>query len=125
MLTVAAAALVAYILPFDSIMGIADAAVKKTDYKKAYDKKDDYKKQYDKKKEELKTISIKNTLTQSAVQNAGIIGSGGYGGGSYEPFQQGNTAFQFLQQNQQVCSGISNCPSTQTVQFTPYTIFGG
>ena len=104
-------------------MGIADAAVKKnTDYKKQYDKKkDDYKKQYDKKKEELKTISIKNTLTQSAVQNAVIIGSGGYGGGSYEPFQQGNTAFQFLQQNQQVCSGIKTVLVTQTIQFTPYT----
>jgi hypothetical protein len=102
-------------------MGIADAALKKTDYKKA---RDDYKKQYDKKKEEVKKTSIKIGLAQSAVQNAGIIGTGG-GGGSYEPFQQGNTAFQFLQQSQQVCSGISNCPSTQQVQFTPYTTFGG
>ena len=122
MLTIAAAALVGYILPFDNMMGVADAAVKKKDdYKKA---RDDYKKKFDKKKDEVKTTSIRIGLAQSAVQNAGIIGGGKVGGNS-EPFQQGNTAFQFLQQNQQVCSGISNCPSTQTVQFTPYTFFGG
>ena len=120
MLTIAATALVGYILPFDNMMGIADAAVKKTDYKKA---RDDFKKKFDKKKEEVKTTSIRIGLAQSAVQNAGIIGGGSVGGNN-EPFQQGNTAFQFLQQSQQVCSGISNCPNTQLVQFTPYTIFG-
>ena len=123
MLTIAATALVGYILPFDNMMGVADAAVKKKDdYKKV---RDDYKKQSDKKKEEVKKISIRNTATQSSVQQAGIFGGGGSGGSSNDPFLGSNTAFQFTLQNQQFCSGISNCPNTQLVDFRPYTIFGG
>jgi hypothetical protein len=112
MLTIAAAALVAYILPFHNMMGVADAVVKKPV------KKDSFKKDFKK--------SIKIGATQSAVQNSGILTSGGGGGGGYsDVLQADNTFFNFLQQSQQICSGISNCPSTQTVQFTPYTFFGG
>jgi hypothetical protein len=111
MLTIAAAALVAYMLPFDNMLGVADAAKKP---KKSYYNKD--------------ASSVSRTtigLAQSAIQNAGILGGGGGGGGgSYDGFQLGNTAFQFLQQSQQVCSGISFCPNTQLVQFQPYTLFG-
>jgi hypothetical protein len=115
MLTIAAAALVAYMLPFDNMMGVADAGKKAK--KSSYYKKDP-----------RSSVSSRTTigLAQSAVQNAGILlGGGGGGGGSYDGFQLGNTAFQFLQQSQQVCSGISFCPNTQLVQFTPYTLFGG
>jgi hypothetical protein len=115
MLTIAAAALVAYMLPFDNMMGVADAGKKAK--KSSYYKKDP-----------RSSVSSRTTigLAQSAVQNAGILlgGGGGGGGGSYDGFQLGNTAFQFLQQSQQVCSGISFCPNTQLVQFQPYTLFG-
>jgi hypothetical protein len=111
MLTIAAAALVAYMLPFDNLMGVADAQ-----YKKPV-KKDSFKKDFKK--------SIQIGASQSAVLNSGILTTGG-GGGSYsDSLQADNTAFNFLQQSQQICSGISNCPSTQAVQFTPYTFFGG
>ena len=115
MMTIAAAALVAYILPFDNLMGVADAQ-----YKKPV-KKDSFKKDF---KKDIKT-SIKIGASQSAVVNSGVLTTGGKGGAYSDVGQQGNTAFNFLQQSQQICSGISNCPSTQTVQFTPYTIFGG
>ena len=106
MLTVAVVALAAYIVPFAHLYDVADA--------QKYKKPDDKRKAFDKKS----SSSIKIGLAQSAVQNSGIIGGGGWSS------RLGNTAFNFLQQNQQVCSGISNCPSTQTVQFTPYTILG-
>jgi hypothetical protein len=119
MLTIAAAALVAYMLPFDNMVGVADAGKKKEDKRKSYDSK---------KPDSRKPSTSSSTtvgLAQSAIQNAGILGGGGGGGGgSYDGFQLGNTAFQFLQQSQQVCSGISFCPNTQLVQFQPYTLFG-
>ena len=110
MLTVAVVALAAYIVPFAHLYDVADA--------QKYKKPDNKRKAYDKKS----SISIKIGLAQSAVQNSGILTSGGGGSGGYDGFQLGNTAFNFLQQSQQVCSGISNCPSTQTIQFIPYTI---
>ena len=112
MLTVAVVALAAYIVPFAHLYDVADA--------QKYKKPDNKKKGFDKKS----SSSIKISLAQSAVQNSGILSSGGGGGSSYDGFQLGNTAFNFLQQSQQVCSGIVNCPSTQTIQFTPYTSFG-
>jgi hypothetical protein len=115
MLTTAVVALAAYIVPFAHLYDVADAQT----YKKVDNKKPDNKRKASDKKS---SFSIKIGLAQSAVQNSGIIGGGGKGG--YDGFQLGNTAFQFLQQNQQVCSGISNCPSTQTIQFFPYTIQG-
>jgi hypothetical protein len=116
MMTIAAAALVAYILPFDHLMGVADAALKKPPVKK-----DSFKKDF--KKDPRNSINI--GASQSAVLNSGILVGGGGGGSYYDGLQADNTAFNFLQQSQQICSGISNCPSTQTVQFTPYTFFGG
>ncbi len=107
MLTVAVVALAAYIVPFAHLYDVADAQKYKPDNKKKVNDK-------------KSSISIKFGLAQSAVQNSGILGGGKDGLG----FQLGNTAFQFLQQNQQVCSGISNCPVTQTIQFLPYTIQG-
>jgi hypothetical protein len=115
MLTIAAAALVAYMLPFDNMVGVADAGKKKEDKRKSYDsKKPDSKKP-------STSSSTTVGISQSAIQNAGILGGGGSGGSA----QLGNTAFQFLQQSQQVCSGISNCPNTQAVQFAPITTFPG
>ena len=110
MLTAAVVALAAYIVPFAHLYDVADAQT----YKKLDNKKPDNKGKASGKKS---SFSIKIGLAQSAVQNSGIIGG-------KDGFQLGNTAFQFLQQNQQVCSGISNCPSTQTIQFFPYTIQG-
>jgi hypothetical protein len=95
-------------------MGIADAQYKKPPPKK------DFKKDF--KKDSKSSNSIKIGAAQSAVLNSGILGGKG---GANDGFLLGNTAFNFLQQSQQICSGISNCPSTQTVQFTPYTFFGG
>jgi hypothetical protein len=112
MLTIAAAALIAYMLPFDNMMGVADATKKKEDKRKSYDSK-----------KPSTSSSTTIGISQHALQNSGILVHGG-GGGS-EAVQEGNTAFNFLQQSQQVCSGTSNCPNTQAVQFAPITTFPG
>src|SRR5215208_6232793 len=82
MLTIAAAALAAYVLPFDNIMGVADAAYK-TPKKSSF------------KKDSKDSFSIKIGAAQSAVLNSGILGGGG--GGGYTGEQAFNTAFNFLQ----------------------------
>ena len=117
MLTIAAASLIGYMLPFDDMIGVADAAKKKkSTYKKDF-KKEPPKK--DPRSAPSSSSSIRIGAAQSAVLNSGILG----GGGSSDGFQAFNTAFNFLQQSQQVCSGISFCPNTQLVQFQPYTLF--
>jgi hypothetical protein len=102
-------------LPFDNMVGVADAGKKKEDKRKSYDSK---------KPDSRKPSSSSSTtvgISQSAILNSGVLGGGGRGGS--EAVQVGNTAFNFLQQSQQVCSGISNCPNTQAVQFAPTTVF--
>jgi hypothetical protein len=115
MLTIAVVALAAYIVPFAHLYDVADAQKYKPDNNK---KPDNKKKASDKKS----SIAVKIGLAQSAVVNSGIIGSGGKGG--YDGFQLGNTAFNFVLQNQQVCSGFSTCSNSQLVDFRPYTISG-
>jgi hypothetical protein len=120
MLTVAVVALAAYVVPFAHLYDVADAASKSKDKRPSHDSK-----KKDSKKDPSLT-SVRVGLAQSAVLNSGIlVGGGGSGSGGYEGFQLGNTAFNFILQNQQVCSGISLCSNTQTVDFRPYSIFGG
>jgi hypothetical protein len=117
MLTVAIVALAAYIVPFAHLYDVADAASKYKDKRNSHDPKNK-----NPKKDPRSSTSVRVGIAQSAVLNSGILVGGGSG---YEGTQIGNTAFNFLQQSQQVCSGISFCPNTQTVDFRPYVIFGG
>lgn len=115
MLTVAFVALAAYVLPFANLYDVADAQkVKKGDKDK--DKKV--------KLDKGKSTSFKVAVSQNALINSGIIAGSG-GGGGYDGLQLGNTAFNFLQQSQNICSGFANCATTQSVQFSPYFGFGG
>jgi uncharacterized protein YqhQ len=109
MLTVAVVALAAYIVPFGHLYDVADAQK----YKPDNNKKPDNKKKVNDKKS---SIAVKIGLAQSAVINSGIVGKDG--------FQLGNTAFNTILQNQQVCSGFSICSNSQLVDFRPYTISG-
>jgi hypothetical protein len=112
MLAIAVAGLLAYMLPFDNLMGVADAAKKTKDPKKDPNKYP--------KKDPRSSASTRVNVVQTASFDT-------YAGGLTSTPGSTSTAvaFNFNQQSVQVCSGSATCTNNQLIDFRPYITVGG